>query len=150
MRLPHLQPFAKDPLYFFTAGTEKRRPVLANAAAVESLRAVWRRSAEIDGWFVGRFVIMPDHVHLFARPSRESKSRGEWVKVWKAVSSRQIARTHDIEPPIWQRDYFDHILRSARSYSEKWDYVWNNPVRHGLATKPDDWPWQGVIHELEF
>ena len=134
MRLPHLQPFVREPLYFFTAGTEQRRAILANTSAFESLRAVWSRSAEIDGWFVGHFVIMPDHVHLFARASRDVKSRGDWVKTWKAVSSRQIARALGIEPPIWQRDYFDYFLRSAKNYSDKSNYVWNNPVRHGCRS----------------
>ncbi len=93
---------------------------------------------------------MPDHVHLFARPARDAKSRAEWVKARKSVSSRQIAQALAIDPPIWQRDYFDHFLRSAASYSEKWDYVWHNPVRAGLVARPDDWPWQGVIHDLTF
>ena len=51
---------------------------------------------------------------------------------------------------FWQRDYCDHFLRSAKSDREKSNYVWFNPVRHGLAIRPKDWPWQGVIHDLAF
>src|SRR5688500_4208621 len=112
MRLPHLQAFAKEPLIFFTACTVDRREVLANNAVLGILVEIWRRSAELDGWFVGRFVVMPDHVHFFARPARDAKTRAEWVKTWKSISSRQIAAAFGISPPVWQRDYFDHFLRS--------------------------------------
>jgi hypothetical protein len=45
-------------------------------------------------------------------------------------------------------EFFDHILRSSESYSEKWNYVRDNPVRAGLVANADDWPWQGQIEEL--
>lgn len=150
MRLPHLQPFADAPLYFFTTCTYDRRPVLANAGAFRVLSETWRRSMEIDRWFVGRFVVMPDPVHFFARPARDAKSRSEWMKAWKSISSREISKMSGNSPPLWQRDYFDHFIRSAKSYSEKWDYVWHNPVRKSLVEKPEDWPWQGAIHDLTF
>ena len=53
--------------------------------------------------------------------------------MWKSVSSRRIAATLAIEPPIWQSDYFDRYLRSSESYSDKWQYVEQNPVRAGLV-----------------
>ena len=150
MRLPHLQSFVAEPLVFLTTATAERRLVLANQAAFDCLEATWRKSAETAGWFVGRFVIMPDHVHVFARPARDARSLAEWMKAWKSISARLIARTLKLEPPVWQPDYFDHFLRSAASFSEKWDYVWNNPVRKGLVARPEAWPWQGVIHDLTF
>ncbi|MBK9989369.1 MAG: transposase [Verrucomicrobia bacterium] len=150
MRLPHLQPFAKTPLYFLTACMAQRRSLLACTEAHDSLREIWSKSAEHDGWFVGRYVLMPDHVHLFAVPSSDAKRRDEWLKSWKSVSSRRLAKFLSVEPPIWQADTFDHLLRSAESYSEKWDYVRANPVRRGLVAKADEWPWQGEIHSLQY
>jgi hypothetical protein len=46
--------------------------------------------------------------------------------------------------PIWQRGFFDHVLRSDESYAEKWNYVRANPVRAGLVNDPD-WPYAGEI-----
>ena len=114
------------------------------------LRELWENSAEQDGWYVGRFVLMPDHAHLFARPAHDAKARATWLKVWKSISARRLSRELNVAPPFWQADTFDHILRSAKSYSEKWDYVYANPVRRGLVAESADWPWQGEIHSLTF
>ena len=150
MRLPHITPFGKTPIYFLTACTANRRPSLANATAFQTLTDVWQKSAQLDGWYVGRFVLMPDHVHFFAMPEREAKSRGSWIKMWKSVTARRWAKELKLPPPIWQEDTFDHILRSVESYQAKWNYVRENPVRAGLCLKPEDWPWQGEIHQLNF
>jgi len=49
----------------------------------------------------------------------------------------------DVPKPHWQEGFFDHVLRSSESYSQKWDYVRQNPVRAKLIEKSEDWPWQG-------
>ncbi|MBL9211980.1 MAG: transposase [Opitutaceae bacterium] len=150
MHLPHLLPFAKCPLYFFTACAAGRRAVFESSVAQEALLAVWRMSADQDGWFVGKYVIMPNHVHFFARPGPGAKNRAKWCKAWKSISARRLIRSQRISPPIWQPDTFDHILRSAKSYSEKWDYVRANPVRAGLIDDASVWPGSGEIHPLSF
>ena len=53
------------------------------------------------------------------------------------------------EPPFaWQKEFFDHLLRSDESHAQKWDYVRDNPVRARLVSDPDEWPYQGEIHVL--
>lgn len=106
---------------------------------------IWTRSGAHDGWFVGDYLLMPDHVHFFARFGRDSKSMAEWVKMWKSLSARALDK--DSGMAVWQPDYFDRFLRSGESYSEKWAYVQNNPVRAGLIPQADDWP---VLELLEF
>ena len=54
------------------------------------------------------------------------------------------------DPPYWQPGYFDHVLRHGESYSQKWRYVCENPVRAGLVEQAVDWPYQGEILDLEF
>ena len=49
------------------------------------------------------------------------------------------------QDPIWQRGFFDHLLRSEESYAQKWDYVRGNPVRAQLVEKVEDWPVRGRI-----
>ena len=150
MRLPHVIPFNNAPLYYLTACAEGRRPILANGATLSALSEVWLRSGELDGWYVGRFMLMPDHVHFFAMPVIQAKPPGTWNKMWKSVTARRLAKSLNLRPPIWQKDTFDHILRGVESYQQKWDYVRMNPVRAGLCAKPEDWPWQGEINDLRY
>jgi REP element-mobilizing transposase RayT len=48
-------------------------------------------------------------------------------------------------PKLWQPGFFDHLLRSEESYEQKWRYVRENPVRAGLASRAEDWPYQGEV-----
>ncbi|HEY0944959.1 MAG TPA: transposase [Opitutaceae bacterium] len=148
-RLPHLQAFARQPIVFVTVVTHERQHCLDNRIAFDCLTTVWQRSPEIDGWFVGDYLLMPDHVHLFARAAPVAKSLAQWIATWKSISSRALASTSQT-PSLWQRDYFDRLLRSADDYAEKWHYVALNPVRKGLREKPADWPWKGRLVDLQF
>jgi putative transposase len=149
-RLPHLLPFARQPIVFLTAVTHGRRPVLANRASFDCLTAIWCRSARTDGWFVGDYLLMPDHLHLFARATLDAKPLAKWIETWKSLSARRLKAAMNFALPLWQRDYFDRFLRSAENYSEKWDYVAANPVRAGLCAAPEAWPWRGRLHDLQF
>ena len=98
--------------------------------------------------FTGRYMIMPDHIHLFASPARDTQL-GRWVGQVKAAITRGLHEKGN-EGDIWQPGFFDHLLRSAESYDEKWAYVRLNPVRAGLAHDPAAWPYQGEITPLEW
>ncbi|MDA0322510.1 MAG: transposase [Verrucomicrobia bacterium] len=137
-------------IVFFTAVTFQRKTLLSSDAAHQILLGLWERSVDRNNWFVGDYLLMPDHVHMFARPSLDADSMRSWVKMWKSVSSRKLTSGLGVDPPIWQEEYFDRYLRSAESYSEKWQYVRENPVRAGLVSSPNDWPYQGRIHDLQF
>jgi putative transposase len=150
MHLPHVRPFADEQLVFLTCCTRGRRPVLANNDAHAVLRLIWSEAAPRNGWFVGKYLLMPDHVHLFTCPTKEAPSLARWVGLWKSLSARRLQRAIDCREGLWQEDYFDRFLRSAESYDEKWEYVRMNPIRRGLVPKPEDWPFQGIIHDLAF
>ena len=66
----------------------------------------------------------------------------------KGASARKINVLLGRSGAIWQEEFFDHVLRSSESYSQKWDYVKENPVRAGLVRSSDEWPWQGEMESL--
>jgi REP element-mobilizing transposase RayT len=91
---------------------------------------------------------MPDHVHFFSSPVDSTCSLSEFMQRWKQWTSKRIVQEVGLEGPVWQAEFFDHLLRSAESYEQKWNYVRENPVRAGLVAVADDWPWQGEVERL--
>ena len=135
------------PLYFITVCTAKRRALLASAEAAAVLLREWRAARERHGWLSGRYVIMPDHVHFFCDEVSEGARcpLSRFVGKWKEWTAKGMGRSLAVSAPVWQERFFDHVLRSDESYAEKWAYVRENPVRAGLATSWEQWPWQGWV-----
>jgi putative transposase len=130
-------------IVFMTVGTDHREPWLAQKLVQDSLELTWR---EADGWSVGYYLLMPDHLHLFCAPRDLSFTLEQWLKFWKS----RFKRRHLDQPWHFQRAGWDTRLRRQESYSQKWNYVRENPVRKGLVSHPDDWPYQGMINELRW
>lgn len=99
---------------------------------------------------MGKFVIMPDHIHFFARARSHAKPLPGFMRDWKRWTAREILAAEHLSAPLWQAEFFDHVLRSAESYSEKWEYVRQNPLRAGLALSAESWPYSGEICSLTF
>jgi hypothetical protein len=66
---------------------------------------------------------------------------------WKS-SSKQRLNQNGIDGGIWQREFFDRLLRSDESLTEKWRYVEMNPVRAGLCESPEQYPYLGTPEEI--
>ena len=138
----------EHPIYFVTTGTHLRKPILASSQVAGILIDEWRNARGRHGWAIGRYVIMPDHVHFFCAPELNAKPLSSFVGPWKEWASKAIKRVLDLPGHLWQEQFFDQILRASESYSQKWDYVRNNPGRVGLVADANDWPWQSEIDEL--
>jgi REP element-mobilizing transposase RayT len=128
-----------QPLFFITFNTHRRAKLLATTALHERFVA-FAREAERRDIAVGRYVIMPDHLHLFVRGGQELVLE-KWVGMLRRCLSQAIVAPR----PHWQEGFFDHLLRHDESSGEKWEYIRHNPVRAGLCDGPDDWPYQGEI-----
>lgn len=132
-------------IIYVTACPAKRRKILACAAMHQAIVAAW---AKASTWLVGRYVVLPDHVHFFCAPNGiDAPSLERWMRFWKSRVTATIGKPGG---EVWPRDHWDRQLRRGQSYDEKRQYVRNNPVRHGYVTDPDDWPYQGELHELRW
>ncbi len=135
-------------MYFVTTCTFHRRQILASVTAATILVKEWNSERWRHGWAVGQYVIMPDHVHFFCSPEQDALSLSKFLQRWKEWTSKHIKCELSDRQPVWQEEFFDHVIRSKESYSQKWEYVRQNPVRAGLVGNADDWPWQGAIELL--
>lgn len=136
------------PRYFITVCTKDRRKLLATSAVHNVLRTHWDKSLNLYGWAVGSYVVMPDHVHFFCADAAGTTTLSRMIGAWKQWSAKELCGLLRIDVPVWQKEFFDHLLRSDESYSEKWNYVRRNPVRAGLVEDAGLWPYTRHIHYL--
>ena len=132
-RVPITLPNDVAPIYFVTCCCAGRRVVFNLAERVDMAHRELLESRTRLSWIVGSVVYMPDHVHLFCcPPRREGHLLSRFIGAWRSAVSRRL-RACGLEGPLWQRGFFDHVLRSGESYSEKWEYTRSNPERAGVA-----------------
>ena len=130
-------------IIFDTICTKNRQAWLAADEIHQLLREVW---ADASAWLVGRFIIMPDHVHMFSAWTGIEIDYKNWVKYWKS----QFTKRHKTPQHLWQTDDWDTRMRTGAQYEEKWDYVRLNAVRHKLVERPESWPYQGCLNEVRW
>jgi putative transposase len=140
--------FQRLPIYFVTACTHQRQKILNNADIHARLAQFGKEGPEHGAW-LGAYVLMPNHFHAFVVIDDQRLDLSAWMRSLKNALSK-VLRTHNIPSPHWQKGFFDHILRSGESYSQKWDYVRENPVRAGLVKDWKEWSLLGEIFDLEF
>jgi REP element-mobilizing transposase RayT len=90
-------------------------------------------------------VVMPDHVHLIFTPLKDHKGNpfglAEIMSGIKGASAHCINQTLNRRGHVWQDESFDHVLRSEESIRSKVQYICENPLRKGLVTEIDAYPW---------
>jgi REP element-mobilizing transposase RayT len=149
--LRRLERLAADlaPVFFITVCTKNRLPHLRNPQAAHIIIDALNGAESTYDWVVGRFVVMPDHVHFFCAPAaQDARSLSSFVGYWKRGAVVRIRRL--CQPAFgWQAEFFDHLLRSDESYAGKWEYVRANPVRAGLVKRAEEWPFQGEVSILQ-
>src|SRR5438445_12480121 len=136
--LPHEIPLWVDPAketYFVTICCESRgENQLARPEAADKILETIIHRNEIGFWFVQLAVLMPDHLHLLISFPDIDKRVQTVVSKWKEWTAKTLG-------VCWQRDFFEHRLRHEESVREKGDCILENPIRAGLVSRWEDWPY---------
>jgi len=136
------------PIYFVTTCTFKRRPILVSKEVATIMIQELQTAHDRHAWAIGRYVIMPDHLHFFCSPELDAKTLPTFMQAWKQWTSKRMTR----ELMLSGNSLAGRILRSRfaieRKLQQKWDYIRENLVRAGLVKASEEWPWQGEIESL--
>jgi putative DNA methylase len=87
------------------------------------------------------FVVMPNHVHILATPIVTAE---HWLGPLKGFSAYQANRMLGRRDSFWQRESYDHLVRSPEEFDRIKRYIENNPVRSGLASEPQEFRWSSA------
>jgi putative transposase len=147
-RIPVWLPADHRVIYFVSTCCANRRRIFEETRWVNIANESLDTYARKTEWNVHHVCFMPDHVHLFVSPMQDREQKlSRFMQCWKS-SVTQRMRSQGFSGPVWQAEFFDHLLRSNESLSEKWVYVRMNPVRAGLCKDPDEYPFLGTPEEI--
>ncbi len=135
--------------YFFTVNLLQRqgtdlltRHIDLLRAAVKSVRQ--RHHFKIHGW-----VVLPEHLHcIIELPQDDSNFAMRWrlIKMGFSKALPRVERLSAVRPQrgergIWQRRYWEHLIRDERDYRAHMDYLHINPLKHRLVERVAEWPY---------
>lgn len=132
--------------YFLTLCCFGRRPVFADPRRCARLLEIFRAESAMRSFAIHAYCVMPDHFHFLAEAQEPSSDLMGFVKTLKIKTSRRYQR--ETSRTLWQKKFFDHILRPHESPESVAWYIWLNPVRKGLSRTIGEYPFAGSFTEM--
>lgn len=141
--------YIKGGTYFFTVVTHMRRPIFNDELAIDLLERCLKTTMNSHLFTINALVILPDHLHtIWTLPDNDSDFSTRW-RLTKTQFSKDYKSNCEIrsqgsklskgEREIWQRRFWEHLIRSREDYNRHLDYIHYNPVKHGLVDTPREW-----------
>ena len=144
----------EEATYFFTVVTHGRRPWFRCATYRRWLGACFREVRRTMPFSVDAVVLLPDHLRILMRPGRGTDYSALWRDVKTRLTRRVIARLSEGdralrgqragERRVWQRRFYEHMIRDERDWQSHVDYIHLNPAKHGYVNLPQQWPWSSI------
>jgi putative transposase len=137
-RLPRLD--LAGHMYFITCCLDGRRSLLRDEVLADLLLGLYAKARDRGKLALHAYVLMPDHYHLLLTLYGDT-SIGNLVRHVHSAFSRRYRDTHTVTGRIWQRRFYDHVIRDERDWQESWDYIHGNPANAGLVSDPSAYHW---------
>ena len=129
--------------YFATTVTNRRLKVFSDPSRAELLMRVNLNFQKQDYFSLLAFVIMPDHLHLLLLPDG-GKNISQVMHSIKRSSARLIHQAEETSGTLWQRRFFDRVVRSEKELLDTIQYIHNNPVVDNLVEQADEYPFSSA------
>ena len=127
--------------YFITICCDRRRRFLAQSSLAVRIVQILRATAFHQKMAVYTYCLMPDHLHALVIGLEPTSDLRTFVMDFKRKATAEFQSSNSSS--LWQKKFYDYILRSNDSNDRVAAYIWMNPVRKGLCTKPQDYPFSG-------
>ncbi|MCA1815045.1 MAG: transposase [Acidobacteria bacterium] len=146
LRLPNFD-YSASRVYFVTIVTGERKPVFLDRRLADAVVECLLQVRQHTGCKVYCYCLMPDHFHALVGVGDSGKSLGKICGAFKSLTTRAYWRRSG-EGRLWQRQFYDHLVRNESDFFETLDYIRMNPVRKALALTPEDWAYTGQPDRL--
>jgi len=141
--------------YFFTVNLLQRDNNDLLIQKIDTLRYVVQSVKQRHPFMIHAWVVLPNHLHcVIELPIGDADFALRWrliklefSKQMPYMERRSEVRLKRGERGIWQRRYWEHLIRDEADYRAHMDYVHINPLKHGLVSRVRDWPYS-TFHRL--
>jgi len=143
----------KGGTYFFTVVTYARRAILTDEPLRGALRQGIQTVRQAMPFIIEAWVLLPDHLHaIWTLPENDDNFASRWAIIKRSVTrqccppveqGKTISHSHAKrgEIQVWQRRFWDHLIRDETDFQRHFDYIHWNPVKHGYVQQVKDWPY---------
>jgi putative transposase len=148
--------FVRGGCWFFTVTLLDRRVRLLTDW-IDALRDATQRTRQRYPFQIDAFVVLPDHMHaIWTLPPGDADFSTRW-RLIKSYFAKAIPKTEWLSPVreargergIWQRRFWEHLVRDERDFERHVEYCYINPVKHGYVTRVQDWPYSSFHRDVE-
>ncbi len=138
---------------FFTVVTHQRRPILTEDICRDLLHQAWTDTARRFPFTTEAICLLPDHLHcIWQLPENDADYSIRWKEIKRIFTKEYLLRVGPGaernnshlkrgEAAIWQRRFWEHVIRDEDDLVRHVEYIHYNPVKHGLVARAMDWPW---------
>lgn len=138
------RPFA----YFVTICASRKMPYFEDKETAQALLNILLELKSAQDYQLYCYCIMPNHIHLLLNPGTSGLALPKFVRMLKSKTAVLLLKQKKIIR-LWQRSYFEHILRKSEDLVQTVDYILSNPVRKGLVEHYQDYEFCGIVDRLE-
>ena len=143
--------YVPNAIVFITEVTHKRTPYLESAEDVELFWNTMRSVQEVHPFHLLAYVILPDHFHWLMQVEDEDGNFSKVLHSIKRNYTLNFKKANNIRTSfsVWQKRFWDHVIRDERDLNNHFDYIHWNPVKHGYLQRPEDWAQSTYLFWLE-
>ena len=147
--------FVPGGCWFFTVNLLNRRASILTDK-IEALRDAMRRTRQRYPIQIDAFVVLPDHLHgVWTLPPGDADFSTRW-RLIKSYFAKSIPKTEWLSPVrqarrergIWQRRFWEHLIKDENDFEQHVNYCYINPVKHGHVSRVQDWPFSSFHRDV--
>jgi putative transposase len=132
-----------DRLFFVTLNLDRNaRPLKPNERS--TFLQVLHKLRTPHNFSLYAYVVMPDHAHLLIHP--KSTPLPTVMRILKSETSAALERSRLLSQPLWHRSYHDFICRRLRDFSNKLQFIHENPKAAGFVLDSAEWQWSSCLY----
>ncbi len=139
-RLKHFDYASPHRAYHVVIGSCKQQHLFCDPILNRRVLEILNKSTELSGYQLIAYCLMPDHLHLLVQAGDKPKPLSDFIRNFKSYSSKTSGR------PLWQRSYYEHVIRKTEDIIGIAGYIMGNPIRKGIAKSTGDYRWSKILY----